>query len=118
MGDAVDYSRVNIYGQSGDTFYAGYTWSILSAFCFDTFTRLQDWESSRSAGEAYISALGHDLAAPFSKLVTFLSTITKKWIIRDDSKFHNFVDGLQVVTGGIWAIAVWGIAIFFIVNLL
>lgn len=75
-------------------------------------------KSSRSAGEAYISALGHDLAAPFSKLVTFLSTITKKWIIRDDSKFHNFVDGLQVVTGGIWAIAVWGIAIFFIVNLL
>ena len=75
-------------------------------------------KSSRSAGEAYISALGHDLAAPFSKLVSFLSTITKKWIIRDDSKFHNFVDGLQVVTGGIWAIAVWGIAIFFIVNLL
>ena len=75
-------------------------------------------KSSRSAGEAYVSALGYDLAAPFSKIGTFLAVITKKWIIRDNSKFHNFVDGLQVVTGGIWAIAIWGIAIFFIVNML
>ena len=75
-------------------------------------------KSSRSAGESYVSALGADLAAPFSKIGTFLAVITKKWIIRDDSKFHNFVDGLQVVTGGIWAIAVWGIAIFFIVNMI
>lgn len=75
-------------------------------------------KSIRSAGEAYVSALGYDLAAPFSKIGTFLAVITKKWIIRDDSKFHNFVDGLQVVTGGIWAIAIWGIAILFIVNML
>lgn len=75
-------------------------------------------KSRRSAGEAYISALGYDLAAPFSKIGTFFAVITKKWIIRDDSKFHNFVDGLQVVTGGIWAIAIWGIAIFFIVNMI
>ena len=75
-------------------------------------------KSRRSAGEAYVSALGYDLAAPFSKIVTFLAVITKKWIIRDDSKFHNFVDGFQVVTGGIWSIAIWGIAIFFIVNMI
>lgn len=75
-------------------------------------------KSRRSAGEAYVSALGYDLAAPFSKIGTFLAVITKKWIIRDDSKFHNFVDGLQVVTGGIWSIAIWGIAIFFIVNMI
>ena len=75
-------------------------------------------KSRRSAGEAYVSALGYDLAAPVSKIGTFLAVITKKWIIRDDSKFHNFVDGLQVVTGGIWAIAIWGIAIFFIVNMI
>lgn len=75
-------------------------------------------KSRRSAGEAYVSALGYDLAAPFSKIGTFLAVITKKWIIRDDSKFHNFVDGLQAVTGGIWAIAIWGIAIFFIVNMI
>ncbi len=75
-------------------------------------------KSHRSAGEAYISALGYDLAAPFSKIGTFFAVITKKWIIRDDSKFHNFVDGLQVVTGGIWAITIWGIAIFFIVNMI
>ena len=73
-------------------------------------------KSRLSAGEAYISALGYDLAAPFSKIGTFFAVITKKWIIRDDSKFHNFVDGLQVVTGGIWAIAIWGI--FFIVNMI
>lgn len=75
-------------------------------------------KSRLSAGEAYISALGYDLAAPFSKIGTFFAVITKKWIIRDDSKFHNFVDGLQVATGGIWAIAIWGIAIFFIVNMI
>ena len=75
-------------------------------------------KSRRSAGEAYVSALGYDLAAPFSKIGTFLAVITKKCIIRDDSKFHNFVDGLQVVTGGIWSIAIWGIAIFFIVNMI
>ena len=75
-------------------------------------------KSRRSAGEAYVSALGYDLAAPFSKIGTFLAVITKKWIIRDDSKFHNFVDALQVVTGGIWSIAIWGIAIFFIVNMI
>ena len=75
-------------------------------------------KSRRSAGEAYISALGHDFAAPFSKIGVFVAVITKKWIIRDNSKFHNFVDGLQVVTGGIWAIVIWAIAIFFVVNMI
>lgn len=75
-------------------------------------------KSRRSAGEAYVSALGYDLIAPFSKIGTFLAVITKKWIIHDNSRFHNFTDGFQVVTGGIWAIIVWGIAIFFIINIL
>lgn len=75
-------------------------------------------KSSRSAGEAYVSALGSDLAAPFSKIGTFIAVITKKWIIRDNSKFHNFVDGFQVIAGGIWAFVVWGIAIFFVVNMI
>lgn len=74
-------------------------------------------KSRRSAGEAYISALGYDLAAPFSKMGTFIAVITKKWIIRDNSRFHNFTDGFQVVAGGIWAIIVWGIAIFFIISM-
>ncbi|MBR6521791.1 MAG: hypothetical protein IKT47_03905 [Oscillospiraceae bacterium] len=72
---------------------------------------------SRSVGEAYVSALGHDLAAPFSKIGTFVAVITKKWVIRDNSRFHNFTDGFQVVAGGIWAIIVWGIAIFFIISM-
>ena len=75
-------------------------------------------KSKRSAGEAYVSALGYDLAAPFSKIGTFIAVITKKWIIRDNSRFHNFTDGFQAVAGGIWAIIVWGIAIFFIINML
>lgn len=74
-------------------------------------------KSSRSAGESYISALGYDLVAPFSKIGTFIAVITKKWIIRDNSRFHNFIDGFQVVAGGIWAIIIWGIAIFFIINM-
>ena len=74
-------------------------------------------KSRNSMSETYLSALGHDLAAPFSKIGTFIAVMFKKWVIRDDSKFHNFVDGLQVVTGGIWAIAIWGIAAFFIVNI-
>lgn len=75
-------------------------------------------KSRRSVGEAYVSALGYDLAAPFSKIGTFMAVITKKWIIRDNSRFHNFTDGFQVVVGGIWAIIVWGIAILFIINML
>lgn len=75
-------------------------------------------KSRRSVGEAYLSALGYDLIAPFSKIGTFLAVLTKKWIIQDDSKFHNFSDGLQVITGGIWSLAVLGFAIFFIVNII
>ncbi len=75
-------------------------------------------KSRRSAGEAYVSALGYDLAAPFSKIGTFIAVITKKWIIRDNSRFHNFTDGFQVVAGGIWAVIVWGIAIFFLIYMI
>lgn len=75
-------------------------------------------KSSRSAGETYVSALGSDLAAPFSKIGTFIAVISKKWIIRDNSKFHNFVDGFQVITSGIWAFVIWIIAIFFVVNMI
>jgi|GEM_PF-1724262 len=71
-------------------------------------------KSSRSAGESYMSALGYDLIAPFSKIGTFLAVITKRWIIHDKSKFYNFIDGFQVVAGAIWAIIVLGIATFFI----
>ncbi len=74
-------------------------------------------KSRRSVGEIYLSALGHDLIAPFSNLGTFIAVLFKKWVIRDNSRFHNCIDGLQVVGGGIWAIAVWGIAVFFIVNI-
>ena len=74
-------------------------------------------KSSLSAGESYVSALGYDLGAPFSKIGLFLAVITKKWIIRDDSRFHNFVDGFQVVAGGIWSIIILGIAIFLIINM-
>ena len=71
----------------------------------------------RSAGESYVSALGYDLAAPFSKIGMLIAVITKKWIIRDNSRLHNFIDGFQVVLGGIWAIIVWVIAIFLIINM-
>ena len=71
----------------------------------------------RPVVKAYLSALGHDLTAPFSKIGTFIAVLSKRWVIHDDSKFHNFVDGLQVVTGGIWSIAILGIAVFFIVNI-
>ena len=75
-------------------------------------------KSKRSAGEAYISALGFDLVSPFVEMGTFIAVITKKWVIREKSKFHNGVDGAQVVIGGIWSTIIWGIAIFFIVNMI
>ena len=74
-------------------------------------------KSSNSAGETYISALCYDIIAPFTKIGTFLAVITRKWVIHDDSKFHNFIDGFQVVAGGIWAISIWGIVIFFILKM-
>ena len=75
-------------------------------------------KSKHSEGEAYISALGFDLVSPFVEMGTFIVVITKKWVIRDKSKFHNGVDGAQVVIGGIWSTIIWGIAIFFIVNMI
>lgn len=70
---------------------------------------------SDTAGEIYLSALGYDLVAPFTKIGTFIAVITKRWIIHDDSVFHDFVDGLQVVTGGLWSLCVWAITIYFII---
>lgn len=74
-------------------------------------------KSRSSVGDIYLSALGYDLVAPFSKISLFMAVLFKKWIIRDDSKFHNFIDGLQVVTGGLWAMVVLGIAFFFILTI-
>lgn len=70
-----------------------------------------------SVGEIYLSALGYDLAAPFSKFGTFLAVLMKKWIIHDDSRFHSFIDGVQVVTGGLWSIAIFAVIAFCIVNI-
>ena len=74
-------------------------------------------KSSDSAADTYFSALGYDLVAPFTKIGLFIAVLFKKWVIHDDSKFHDFVDGLQIVTGGIWALSAWGIAIYFILNM-
>ena len=75
-------------------------------------------KSRRTVGEIYVSALGYDLVSPFSKMGMFLAVITQKWIIRDSSIFHNFVDTIQVIIDGIWAIIVWGVAILFILNMI
>ncbi|MBQ9699915.1 MAG: hypothetical protein IJV71_04765 [Lachnospiraceae bacterium] len=74
-------------------------------------------KSSRSSGEIFLSALGRDLIAPFSKIGMFIAVLLKKWVINDDSKLHNFTDGIQIVTGGIWSIAVFGIVIFFVLKM-
>ena len=74
-------------------------------------------KSERSVGTQYFSALSYDLIAPFSKLATFIAVLTKKWVISDDSQFHNFIDGLQVVLGGIWAIVILGLTVLFVINI-
>ena len=71
----------------------------------------------RPYGEAYLSALGHDIAAPFTKFGLFIDVLFRKWIIHDNSRFHHFIDALQVVTGGIWSICVLGAATFLILSI-
>ena len=75
-------------------------------------------DKSRSIVELSLSMLGADLAAPFSKFSTFLAVITRRWVIQDDSKFHNIIDALQVVSGGIWSIIVLGVDVFLLVNII
>ncbi|HJC51135.1 MAG TPA: hypothetical protein H9754_11330 [Candidatus Anaerostipes avistercoris] len=75
-------------------------------------------DKNRSFVEAFLSSLLRDLAAPFSKFSTFLAVITRRWVIQDDSKFHNIIDALQVVSGGIWSIIVFGVGAFLLVNII
>lgn len=64
-----------------------------------------------SVGEIYFSALGADLVAPFSKIGTFFAVLTRRWIIHDDSAFHNFVDTVQVIGGGLWSMMIIAIIV-------
>lgn len=75
-------------------------------------------DKSRSIVELSLSMLGADLAAPFSKFSTFLAVITRRWVIQDDSKFHNIIDAIQVVCGGIWSIIVFGVGAFLLINII
>ena len=75
-------------------------------------------DKSRSNVEIFLSMLGLDLAAPFSKFSTFLAVITRRWVIQDDSKFHNIIDAVQVVSGGIWSIIIFGVGAFLLVNII
>lgn len=59
-----------------------------------------------SIGEIYFSALGTDLVAPFSKISTLFAVLTRKWIIHDDSTFHNFIDAAQVLVDGLWSMVI------------
>ena len=75
-------------------------------------------DKNRSFVETFLSSLLRDLAAPFSKFSTFLAVITRRWVIQDDSKFHNIIDAIQVVSGGIWSIIVFGVGAFLLINII
>ena len=69
----------------------------------------------RELSEAYFSALGADLTAPFRYVGLFFMVILGKHKIKDDSDFHDACDFLQVLFGFIWTIAM---IIFFLIGLL
>ena len=75
-------------------------------------------DKNSSFVETFLSAFLRDLEAPFSKFSTFLAVITRRWVIQDDSKFHNIIDAVQVVSGGIWSIIVFGVGAFLLVNII
>lgn len=64
-----------------------------------------------SIGEIYFSALRADLIAPFSKISTLFAVLTRKWIVHDDSAFHNFADTVQVIAGGLWSMVILAIIV-------
>lgn len=74
-------------------------------------------DKNRSFVEIFLSGLLRDLEAPFLKFSTFSAVIIRRWVIQDDSKFHNIIDALQVVSGGIWSIIVLGVGAFLLVNI-
>ena len=71
----------------------------------------------RSVGEAYFSALGYDIIAPFKYVGLFFLVMTKKHIIKDDSAWHNFEDLMQVIWGFIWTILMAGFITYGFLNI-
>lgn len=71
--------------------------------------------SGYSMGEFYFSTLGSDLISPFFGISTFIAVLFRRWIIHDDTKFHNFIDTIQVVFEGICGIT---IIVLIIINIM
>lgn len=57
----------------------------------------------------------YNLIIPFRHIGTFLSIITKKHIIRDDSKFHNICDFMQALIGFVFALFIIIMAIIYLI---
>ena len=95
----------------GPTSFAGFfgaflIWSIVAYPLFVAIHLLcvKLTSSNRDLVEAYFSALGQDLIAPFRYVGLFLLVITKKHKINDNSDFHEICDLLQIVFGFIWVL--------------
>lgn len=70
-------------------------------------------KGSRTSGEVFFGALAADILSPFRSIITFVSVITSKHIICDDSREHEFEDFVQVVVGFVWTVA---LAIFLFIG--
>lgn len=62
-------------------------------------------DKKRKLADAYLSALGADVSAPFRHVWLFFLVVTGIHKIKDDSKFHDFIDFLQVLFDFLWTLA-------------
>ena len=100
--------------------FAGYfsAFMLLSVLAYPIFVTIhllmvKVRRKNRDLVEAYLSALGTDLIAPFRYISVFLAVILGKHRISDDSSFHNACDFAQVLFGFIWTIFM---VVFFVIG--
>lgn len=92
-------------------------WSIIAypVFVAIHLLAVKISDKHRGLGDAYISALGVDITAPFRYVGMFFLVIAGKHKIKDDSTFHDMGDLFQVIFGFVWTIAM---IVFFLIGFL
>ena len=90
-----------------ELFIAYISWSV-PLYILLTIVHIVRRKISKDFGKPiaiFFSLLWTDITTPFRSIWMFLLIITRKHIIKDDSKFHAFQDFMEVLFGFIWTVA-------------
>ena len=110
-----------IHPQNISEFFIAYiSWSV-PLYILLTIIHIVRRKISKDFGKPiaiFFSLLWTDITTPFRSIWMFLLIITRKHIIKDDSKFHAFQDLMEVLFGFIWTVALGGFIAFGFISLI